>query len=310
MRALSTLLTMALVSTSVSLPDQGFAQPAQSPRGYRIAVVPGAVSGVSQRQGADIVEESAYLAQDFGGFEVVRGYQLEPYVGPELARAVGRCRGASRCYLDALFRSSFDYALVVNITRGDEGVRVVYEMLDVRVGLSALTTETALPAPTDFAYLMVPCHDALKSTPDWVEPSTPLPADALPPVALEPPPVAAARPTPPPLSRPLEATGPRRPVSTGAWVAGAGGAVMAGGLLLGFAADDTLQILQGSPRDRDEVTSLQAQGERQQLLANVALGVGGAALAGGVIMMLLDRDAGGSVTVIPIERGVQVGVRW
>jgi catechol 2,3-dioxygenase-like lactoylglutathione lyase family enzyme len=64
------------------------------------------------------------------------------------------------------------------------------------------------------------------------------------------------------------------------------------GTLLGFAADDVQQELQARPHTAARVTELQDEGEAKQTYANIAFGVGAAALASGVIFHVLDSEDG------------------
>lgn len=237
--------------------------------------------GLSTKQAADLVEESAYIADDFGLYAVSRAYQLEAVAGRDLARAVERCAGKEACLVPALSNSNFDYVLLVQPTAVRDGVEVSYKLLDVRAGIAAATTLARLPGPVEFAYLLGACQEALKATPDYLGPSTAMPAPVLVQQSVQP-----AR----PVMFPTEA--PTSKSSTHAWLYGSSALLLASGTLLGFAADDVQQELQARPHTADKVADLQDEGESKQTYANIAFGLGAAALASGVIFHVLESEEG------------------
>lgn len=253
---------------------------AQQPGPARqLLVTTGASYGVDASAFDDIAEESAWLAEDFGGFVVTRWYQLGDYVAPAVEQATLGCGSDVSCYVDNLFDSPFEYVLVVNAFDENGTIAVDYQMIDTRVGIQAAITEAYMPSPTEFAYLAAPCHDALKVTPEWIAPPPPPPVTVATPAPAPPPPIVE-----PPRERNLGQIG-----RAGAYTAGLGGAAFVTGVLLGFGADETQQEIQAEPHPRRELESLQAKGQRQQRMANVLMVVGGVAAASGVAMVIVDR---------------------
>lgn len=263
-----------------------------SAQGFRLLVAPGEVSGVSTQEFEDLVEESAYLAEDFGGFEVVRWYQLGDYVSPTVESQVLGCGYDAGCHVDALFGSAFDYLLLVSAFDEGSSVVVDYQMIDTTVGVLATQTEAYLPTAQDYPYLLVPCHDALKVTPEWI-----------PPRPQQPPPPAPIVTSPAPEPR-LGRVG-----RIGAYTAGAGSAVFLGGVLLGFGADETQQEIQAEPHPRSQLESLQSKGQRQQRMANAFMILGGTAIAGGVGLVVFDRVSEDDATVSLGTDGSSLWVR-
>jgi hypothetical protein len=85
--ALAVLLFAMLASASALF---GASAPAAA-QGLALAVVPGVADGVTDQEWADIVEESAFLVEDFGLYSVNRYYEMEAIVGPDLAASVLAC---------------------------------------------------------------------------------------------------------------------------------------------------------------------------------------------------------------------------
>lgn len=250
---------------------------AQSATRLRLLVAGAPASGLSVKQAADLVEESAYIADDFGRYAVSRTYQVEAVAGRDLAGTVARCDGREACLVPALAGSLFDYLLLVQPTAVRDGVEVVYRFIDIRAGIAASTTLARLPGPVEFAYLLGACQEALKATPDAIASSI-APA----PMFLQQQPMAA------PVMFPADAMAQATP--TYAWFYGSAALLFGSGTLLGFAADDVQQELQARPHTADRVTALQDDGETKQNYANAAFGVGAAALATGVIFQVLDSE--------------------
>ncbi len=270
------LLTLALLLLS-ALCWAGPAAAQGAPR-LRLLVAGAPASGLSAKQAADLVEESAYIADDFGLYTVSRTYQVEAVAGRALATTVERCSGKESCLVPALSGSLFDYLLLVQPTAVRDGVEVGYKLLDIRAGLTASNTLARLPGPVEFAYLLGACQEALKATPDYIAPSiapTPLLVQQQPARAV----MFAAEPA-------ARAT---RPYT---WLYGSAALFFGSGTLLGFAADDVQQELQARPHTAARVTELQDDGEAKQTYANIAFGVGAAALATGIIFHVLDTEDG------------------
>ena len=270
------LITLALLLLS-ALCWAGPAAAQGAPR-LRLLVAGAPASGLSAKQAADLVEESAYIADDFGLYTVSRTYQVEAVAGRALATTVERCSGKESCLVPALSGSLFDYVLLVQPTAVRDGVEVAYKLLDIRAGLTASNTLARLPGPVEFAYLLGACQEALKATPDYIAPSiapTPLLVQQQPARAV----MFAAEPA-------ARAT---RPYT---WLYGSAALFFGSGTLLGFAADDVQQELQARPHTAARVTELQDDGEAKQTYANIAFGVGAAALATGIIFHVLDTEDG------------------
>ncbi len=267
------VVAMAAALIALAAPD------ALAQRTYQILVAPAEIYDISDQEASDLVEESAYLVQDFGGFTVTRHYQLDEVVGTSARRAIEPCGSDVRCYVDALYGTSFEYALLVSIYWRAPDLVVRYQTVDLALGILVAETFAYLPGPVGFDYLVVPCHDALKVTPDWLEP------EPQPPVV-----VAPSQPTPMPVTRrPSRERSLGTMGRAGAYTAGAGAGLFAGGILLGFGADETQQEIQGEPHPRGELNSLQSKGRRQQRMANAFFALGGTALATGVTLVVVDR---------------------
>ncbi len=265
-------LTLALLS-ALCWADPAAAQGA--PR-LRLLVAGAPASGLSVKQAADLVEESAYIADDLALYTVSRTYQIEAIAGRDLAATVARCGGKEACLVPALSGSLFDYVLLVQPTAVRDGVEVVYKLIDIRAGITAATTLARLPGPVEFAYLLGACQEALKATPDYIAPS------------IAPAPAFVQQQIPPPVMFPAEAEA--QATQPYAWLYGSAALFFGSGTLLGFAADDVQQELQARPHTADRVKALQDEGEAKQTYANVAFGIGAAALVSGVVFHVLDTE--------------------
>ncbi len=250
---------------------------AQGAPKLRLLVAGAPASGLSVKQAADLVEESAYIADDFGLYTVSRTYQVEAVAGRALATTVERCGGKEACLVPALSGSLFDYVLLVQPVAVPQGVEVSYKLLDVRAGLTASTTLARLPGPVEFAYLLGACQEALKATPDYIAPSM----AAAPLLVQQPQPARAVMFAAEPAA---QATRPHT------WLYGSAALLFGSGTLLGFAADDVQQELQARPHTSARVAELQEDGEAKQTYANIAFGLGAAALATGVILQVVDSE--------------------
>ena len=89
--ALAVLVLSVFVSAAVLF---GASAPSFA-QGLALAVVPGVADGVTEQEWADIVEESAFLVEDFGLYTVNRYYEMEAAVGTDHGFAVC-CRHALR----------------------------------------------------------------------------------------------------------------------------------------------------------------------------------------------------------------------
>lgn len=280
-----------------------FAAPSMAQQGPRLVVVAGDLFDVSATEGADIVEESAWIVGDIGGFQVVRAYELEQWVTAEAAGATRSCGAVLDCHVAALFGTAIDYALVVS-TVADQGDLVVhYELVDVQVGIRVGDEYAFLSGPTDFGALAGPCRAALQRTP-----VVPAPAPTPPPAA----PVAMPPATPYTATATPERAGPTTLRRAGRITAASGGAILFGGVLAGFSADEVQQEIQAEPHDRDELERLKARGESRQRLANAAFAVGAVATATGITLVIVDavrgRDA--DVALVPTVGGGSVRVEF
>jgi len=252
---------------------------AQTPN---LVVVPGDFWGIDDGPALDIVEESAFLAEDYGGFDVFRHYHLETLINPSLADDALACLGLSDCVADILFGSRVDYVLAVSVDQADGGVYIVYQLTDIQSGTMVSEELATMAHPTDFASLVGPFNATLDRV-----------------AARQPEPTPVVIPTPPPpVVQPIQPIDdvdhwerPRRgPVGqAGMYTAMGGGAVVLGGVLMGFAADDTLREIQAEPHDRERLTELQDRGRSQQTIANVGIGLGATMIVAGVVMIIVDR---------------------
>ncbi len=282
----------------------------------RIVVLPGAMWMDDVQARSDLVEESAWLVQDFGGFEVFRAAELADIVGSRTADDVAECANVPSCYADELDDGDFDLALVVSIEDTGTEVFVQYQLVDLAGGALMSETIATLPTATSFAHLLVPCHDALRAArPGGV--TAPIPAV----VEVE----DARQPTPPPVVVPHTATQTTRAASapppgpvrgplgrTGRAVAFTGGGIVTVGILMGFAADDTQQSLQSDLHSTAEIEDLQSAGRTQQTVANIAIGLGSAAIVTGVTLVLVDRqpDDARRVRVMGAPSRVGISATW
>ena len=239
-------------------------------------VVPGDLYEVTDTEWQDIVEESAYLAEDFGGYFVERWYQLDRYVTADAESRLEYCGQNSRCYVDELFASGLDYVLVVSVFFNAPDFAIRFQTIDLATGAIVADEGAVLPSAQAFEYLVAPCHEALKVTPEWTTLARPAPL-------VEPAPMETIRVVPSPE--------PERSsfATAGTVSAGLGAAFLTGGVLLAFAADETQQTIQSEPHERRELESLQARGQRQVRTANALMGIGGAALVGGAALLILDH---------------------
>jgi len=295
------LLTALTVASVACLSAAAFAQ------APTIVVIPGMTDGVDPQVAADLSEESAWIVQDHGGYEVFRWYQLEELADPATATAVLDCYGDPRCIGNALYGGGWDEALIVDIAPDGPGLIVEYTRIDVVVGEVANGASARLVATDDFGALVQPCFDALAAR-QMAPPQPQAPLQV----------VVTDAPQPPGMIAPAANTSQRRELGSmgraGRWTAISGGVLTAGGLLFGFAADDTQQEIQSSPHSRSELDDLQSSGRTQQTLANVSYVVGGLAIATGVTLVILDRgnesDGISRIEVTPAGRGARVGVRF
>lgn len=268
---LLTALAVTLCASTVAAQD------------YTMLVAVGENSGLTPQEHEDIVEESAYLVEDFGGFAVTRWYQLPSDV------VLDDCGANASCYVDRLFASEYDYVLVVSAYDTGTEIEVGYQTIDTQVGILAAEEMAVLPQATDFAYLMAPCHEALKVTPAWIAPIAVAP---VPPTTT---PVTTTPVTTTPVTTPNyefpELDEPRMGQlgRIGAGTAAGGGALFLGGVLMGFSADDTQQEIQSEPHTRTRLEELQRKGESQQTVANVLMIGGGVVLATGITLLIIDH---------------------
>ena len=261
-------------------------------------VVPGELFDVTETEWQDIVEESAYLAEDFGGYAVERWYELSRLVSPDAEERLEYCGQDTRCYVDELFSTGMDYVLVVHVIHENEEFVVRFQTVDLAIGSQVADEIAHLPTAQAFEYLLAPCHEALKVTPEWTAPPPP------PPVVAPPPPVVVL---PPPEPRRSQLS------RIGTVAAGSGAALLTGGVLLSFAADETQQTIQSEPHERQELESLQARGRRQMRLGNALIGLGGAALVGGGALLIVDhlgKDDEVPVTLSVTPTHVSLGARF
>jgi len=275
-----------------------------SAQGYGILVIGGENPALPQQPFDDIVEESAYLVEDFGNFVVTRAYELDRALPRTVRETTMRCDADVNCYVTALSNGPFDYVLVVSAFADPQGVRVDYGMIDVRVGVLAAVTSAFMPTPADFPFLVVPCHDALKVIPEWINRGPVR-------IAAEPPPPPPAPPVLPPPPPRYDERADRPDLGdlgrAGAGVAGGGGALVIGGLLMGFAADETRQSIQADPHSRAQLETLQRRGQTQQRTANALMIVGAAAAGTGVVLVVVDKQSDDAAfAVVPSLNGVRL----
>ena len=262
-------------------------------------VVPGELYDVTETEWQDIVEESAYLSEDFGGYTVERWYELAQYIGPDAEARLEYCAQDARCYADELFDTGLDYVLVVHVIHEADEFIVSYQTIDLAISRQVADQAAYLPDALAFEFLVAPCHEALKVTPEWTAPPAPLVvvAPPLPPIVVVPPPERRRA----QLGR------------IGTVAAGSGAALLTGGVLLSFAADETQQTIQSEPHERQELESLQTRGRRQVRLGNTLMAIGGVALIGGGTLLVVDhlgRNDDASVSLSMTPSRVAIGARF
>lgn len=271
-----------------------------------LIVMPGANFGLDTQAVRDIAEESAFLAEDLGGFTVYRWYELEGALPARVYDGALACNGDTNCYADTLFGQRFDWLLVLTTEENAGTVYVQYQLLNLRTGAIAGEELVTMATSIDFAVLQTPCHAVLRNArveaPVAVAPPTSTPEPSPAPGSATPPAGLAAQDA---WDRPQWGSRGR----AGIYTALGGGVAIFGGVLLGFAADDTQQEIQARPHPRAELEDLQATGELQQTLANVAISIGGIAIATGITLMVMDRRTetapqGLRVQAVPTGRGV------
>lgn len=284
-----------------------------------LVVVPGDVASMTlEQEWMDIVEESAFVATDFGVYEVHRYYEMPDMIDPALADVVLDCRADSQCVADMLYGSPFAFALHVNVEPVPAGIAVTYRLVDIELGLISGQSTALMADPRDFQALQNPAFQALRGE-TVAQPDLSVPAPVATPATPFPPGqsgTAGPATTEPRNERPSEPRD-RQPVSSmaraGRLTAVGGGLLLAAGVLVGFAADNTLQTIQSEPHERGELESLQTTGKNQQRLANIMFAVGGTALAAGVTLSIVDRtrsnDSGVTLDLRAQPAGRWVGLR-
>jgi hypothetical protein len=273
-----------------------------------IVVIPGALWGIDEDGAGDLVEESAFIAEDHGGFSVTRYYELATTLRAETWEQLVGCAGVASCYADGLYRTGYNFVLVVTIEDTGTEVFVQYTLVDVRNERLVVEELATLSSRTDFGALQAPCISAL----DLVAPRDTRP----PPVAEVLPIDGGADPYSGALFDADRWTPPARgPLGqAGVYTAIAGGVILAGGVLLGFSADDIQQDIQAAPRPRSELETLQQSGQTRAAMANAAFAVGGIAIATGATLLIVDRakrrsenrPAGLQVEALPSWSGVSL----
>ena len=248
-------------------------------------VVHGAFAGITSEALSDIHEEVAYTAEDLGGYVLTRDYQLGAIYGDQPMVEVVSCRGSGPCILGSWAAQQFQDVIVVNAFVSEGEIHVYIERLDVAARRSARRSIAYLPDETAFSHLAAAvAHVLMPGFDDEAPPPTPAapsPAPAAP--------VATGPPAQPSSSSALleERLRPQtRLQKSGVWLGVGGASLLVGGILLAFSADATQQEIQGSPRPRADLESLQRRGQTQTLLANTSLILGGALVATGVTFYL------------------------
>lgn len=253
--------------------------PVAEAQGFRsILIVQGTFNGVTVEEFADLHEESAYVAEDLGGFVVTRDYQLGGIYGEEIYAELLACAGSVPCLVQTWAARQFDDLLVVNVFRSGSEVHVYYDRVDVAEGRSIARTIAYLPDESAFSHLLAAAHDALR-------PPTTAPTEPAEVATPETPPEVRRPVTPPPEAPVLT---PRQRLGVGLSLGGT--ALLTGGVLLGFMADATQEELQSRPRPGNEVENLQQQGRAQAALATTALITGGLLIVGGGVLYVTGAE--------------------
>jgi hypothetical protein len=266
-----------------------------------LAVVPGDVgSAQSEQFWMDVVEESAFLAEDFGVYTVSRYYEMETMMDPQLASVVLDCGPSAQCVADMLYGTPYSFALHVSINPVPAGTAVTYRLVDVQMGTVSGEATAVMSTPQDFGSLQQPCFQALRGE-MVAQPNLSAPPAVATPGTAYPGNNGQAGPGTEPYV-PDQARTPRETSSmtrAGRLTATAGGVLLATGLLIGYAADDTLQTIQSEPHESGELESLQTTGRNQQRLANICFALGGTALATGITLAIVDRSNANRSTASP-----------
>jgi hypothetical protein len=256
----------------------------------RLVVLPGQQVMDAQAWN-DVLEESAFVADDFGVFAVSRWYEMQAEVDPALAASVQACSPEIQCAGDMLYGSPWAFALQIDGLQRPDGILITYRLFDVESGFVAGEASALMRASDDYGVLPQACFAALRG--ERQPPPGPQ-ASARTAPRTAPGPESMAPPQDPLSRSPSSRVPSDRPPASGMLQAGravsvAGALLLAGGVLFGFAADDTLQEIQARPHPRGELESLQTQGRNQQRIANAGFALGGVALATGITLVVVDR---------------------
>lgn len=272
------------------------------------AVLPMENRGVAETDFADIVEESAFLVTDHGALQPIRHYELADWVGQAMATQVATCGSDPEC-LQPLYAAGVDFVVGVSARMGASGVQVRYELFRLEDAVR-VADEAATPSDArDFAALPAALNRALDRRGGPAlgiaapAPAPPVVAPAYAPPAYTPSPVAPVR----------RSDNPRGPLAPVAIATGAtGGALLLGGVLLGFAADDTQQEIQSMPHPADEVERLQKQGRSRQSAANALLISGGVLATTGIVLAIVDRprESGVALSIGVRPQGISARLRF
>lgn len=278
------LIAFALLAV-VSSPSDSHAQGTRT-----VLIVQGTYSGIYDEDMADIHEETAYIAEDLGGYVVTRDYQITTIYGEQYYAELLACGGSAPCLAQTWASQHFDDLLVVNVFPSEDELHIYYDRIHSADGTSIARTIAYLPDTVSFSHLLAAVHDALNA---------PAPAPQLP-VVEQPasPPVVVATPqiqqpatsepeAEPVYTEPEPAVALNRQQRAGLGLSLTGAAALTGGVLVGFMADQTQEEIQSRPHPANEVEDLQRQGKAQAAIATTAIISGSALIIGGGILYLL-----------------------
>lgn len=292
MRIANAALVSLFALAALLAPRAGVAQ-------TTLLVAPGDILDIDPQAGADLVEESAWIAGD-AGFAVTRYYDADAAIAPGMSERLASCGAVASCYSSALSGSAIEGVLIVSVVGSGGDWVVHYEVVHIGRAMWVGDSYATLATTTDFPALVAPCNEALallQSAPLVPAPAPVPPQQAthppLPPTQSAPAQSAPAQPAPAqqgPIQPAARAAASVAPLQrAGRITAATGGGFLFLGVLAGFYADDAQQELQARPHPADEVKRLQDQGRSRQQMANVSFAIGGVAVATGVTLLVVER---------------------
>ena len=296
--ARSAALTLTSLPSAPRAQDMTFAPEDTS---LRTAVVLMESQGVRVRDRRRILQLIENAVTDYGGYSVIDDRSLKRQLGARQYRTMTRCSNPD-CFLGEVRDAGLDRLILVELTRKGGILTVTMEINNVP---DRYVMQFAVGATDDIkseAFLDAPLATLLDLTPPPLIPPTP---------------VANVTPVGPgdgeAKEDPEEDDGPL--VIDPIWTytaLGAGATLVAVGGLFGLLADNTRTEIQEKPHNGDEVQELIDQGEAHRRNANIAFGLGVAALGTGALLWYLSDEREGrdptGAALDPSPNDIQVNV--